>query len=307
MIEIRLDKQYYFPTQVIDGQIKIKISEMQIVKNLSVRLFKKQKICLKNTDGKKPEVVIDEEKILRDKTHVLCENYTLKRGEHIFPFKIKLRLEEGGTGLTKGYFYDSFFYIENQFIIQAICNTIDNNEVIDKKIPVVDRYEDKQISDLKINTSTLICFLSRSIMYRIQTDKPWYFKGDNVAVECFSISKTVEPIVSEITGNLGQIVILKNNNTSIVKSRVLLSTSGFPSNKNRYKLQFRIPMNLGPNISEPNINVRTVLFLNIKLFNGSSVKFKKYLNICEPGFEFPKIDENVLAEGIIFSEKILDY
>lgn len=307
MIEVRLDKPYYFPAQTIDGQIKVKISEMQIIKNLSVRLFKKQKIYLKSTNGKTPEVLLDEEKILRDITHILCENCTLKTGEHTFPFKIKLKLEEGGTGLAKGYFYDSFFSIENQFIIQATYNTVDSTETVDKRIPVVDRYEDKQITDFKIKTSTLLCFLSRSIVYRIQTDKPWYFKGDNVVIECFCLSKSVGPIISEITGNLGQIVTLKKDNTNIVKSRILLSTSAFPSNKNTYKFHFRIPMNLGPNISEADFSIRTVLFLNIKLFNGSSIKFKKYLNVCEPEFEFPKIDDNSLLKGMIFCDKILEY
>lgn len=307
MIKIELNKTHYFPTNIIEGAIKLKISELTLVKSLKLRFYKKQKILLKKIDGLSPEIIIDEDKIIRESIHDFCQNCELSSGEHTFPFKIKLKHEENGTGKIKGYFYDSVCQVENFCILEGICSTNNNDYHSEKLISIYDKNEEKRQTDLNIKTHTFLCLFDKTILYRILLDKVWYTKGDNIAVECFSVTKTSKPVIAGISGKLYQLVIINRPGNNIIKAKQMCTSNGFPSNRNRFKIQFRIPMNAGPSITEAAFTVRTVLFLEIKLYSGSILKIKKYLNIGEPFFEIPEIESKSIETGKVFSEVFIDY
>lgn len=307
MIEIHLNKSHYFPTNVIEGQVKLKIEELTMIKSLNMRFYKKQKVLLKKIDGSTPVIIIDSERVVRESTHELCQNCELNSGEHIFPFKLKLKYEENGTGRIKGYFYDSICQIENICVLEGACITYNSEYLAEKAVSIFDKNEEKCQTDFKIKIKTLLCLFDKTMLYRILVDKSWYVRGDSVSVDCFSVTKISQPVVANVSGKLYQLVIINQPGNNTIKSKLMCTSNGFPSNRNRFKLQFRIPMSAGPSITEEKFTVRTVLFLELKLYNGSSLKIKKYLNIGEPYLELPDIEKKNFVRGTVFSEKILEY
>ncbi|ELA42511.1 uncharacterized protein VICG_00610 [Vittaforma corneae ATCC 50505] len=292
---------------MIEGQIRLKIEDLIMIKSLNMKFYKKQKILLKKIDGSIPELIIDSERIVSESMHEFCQNCELNSGEHVFPFKLKLKYEENGTGTVKGYFYDSVCQIENICVLEGICIAYNSKYSTKKIVSIFDKNEEKCQTDFKIKTNTFLCLFDKTIPYRILLDKLWYIRGDSISVDCFSIVKTSQPVVASVSGKLYQLVIINWPEHNIIKSKLMCISNGFPSNKNRFKLQFRIPMNTGPSITEKEFVVRTVIFFELKLYNGSVLKIKKYLNIGEPYFELPDIENKSFAKGITFSERILEY
>lgn len=307
MIEVHLNKRYYFPTNTVEGQIKLKVSDQTMIKCLRLRFYKKQKFLLKKIDGTVPEVLLDEESIVRENTQVFCQNCELDSGEHIFPFRFKLKHEESGTGKVKGYFYDSVCHIESICVLEGTCTTLDREYRTEKMVSIFDKSEEKSQTDIKIKTSTFACIFDKTMLYRILLDKGWYFKGDCISVECFPVAQTPTPVVAGVSGKLYQLVVLKHPGCGEIKPKLMCTSTGFPTNKNRFRLQFRIPVSAGPSITEDGFVVRMLLFVELKLYNGSVVKIKKYLNVGEPAFELPEIERRHFARGKVFAEKSFEY
>lgn len=307
MIEIQLNKPHYFPSNTIEGQVKLKTAEQVVVKFLKLRFYRKHRILLKKIDGSVPEIIFDEEKIIRENFYILGENCELEPGEHSFPFILRLKYEENGTGKMKGYFYDSVCNIENICMLEGSCSIDDMEHIVEKTVSIFDKHEEKQQTDLKIKTSTFFCLFDHNVLYRVMVDKLWYVQGDKITVECFPVSKTTHPLVAGISGKLYQLVLINQPWLSTVKSKLMLSSNGFPHNKNKFKLQFRIPMNAGPSITEMGFTVKMVLFLELRLYNGAIMKIKKYLNIGESSFEVPEIEQRSFVNGTVFAEKVLKY
>lgn len=307
MIEILLDKQFYFPTQKVEGKIQIKVAEQQIIKSLKVRFYKKQRALIKKTIEMQNNAYFDQEKIVRESIHGFCDNCELHPGLHVFPFNFILRFDENGTGKCKGYFDDALCEIENNFMIQVICMVGNDRLTIEKEVSIFDRSLEKLHTDIKMKINSFICFFRRTVFYRIQTDKLWYFKGDQIVINCFPISKLKRPLISGITGKVYQIMAINNGKNKFIKSRNLQTVTGFPVNKNKFSLQFRIPMNVGSSITEEDFYVKTVLIVEVQMFNGASIKTKKILNIGQLPFEVPEIEKTRYADGIVFAERSLEY
>ncbi|KAM0679706.1 hypothetical protein GINT2_001958 [Glugoides intestinalis] len=307
MIEILLDKQFYFPTQKVEGKIQFKIAEQQIIKSLKLRFYKKQRTLIKKTAQIEQDAYFDHEKTVRDSIHGFCDNCELSPGLHIFPFNFILRFDENGTGKCKGYFDDALCEIENTFVIQGIYTVGNDRYTVEKEVSIFDRSQVKLHSDIKITINSFLCFFRRTVLYRIQTDKLWYFKGDQIVINCFPNSSLKRPLISGITGKIYQIMAINNGKDRSIRSRHLLTANGFPVNKNKFTLQFRIPMNVGPSITEEDFYVKTILIVDVQLFNGVSIKTKKVLNIGQLSFEVPEIEQARYVDGIVFATRALEY
>jgi len=307
MIEVRLSKRYYFPTNTVEGQIRLKLPTETMIRCLKLRFYKKQKLLLKRIDGTAPEILVDEEGVLRETTELFCENCQLEAGEHVFPFRFKLKYEENGTGKVKGYFYDSVCHIESACVLEGTCTTFNGEYRAEKMVSIFDRNEEKCQTDIKIKTSTFACIFDKTMLYRILLDREWYFKGDCITVECMPVSRTSRPIVAGVSGKLYQLVMLRHPGCGEIKPKLMGTSAGFPVNRNRFKLQFRVPVNAGPSITEDSFAVRMLLFVELRLYNGTVVKVKKYLNVGEPAFELPEIEKTYFARGKVFAERSFEY
>lgn len=306
MIVIRLTKQFYFPKQIVEGCIELRTEKTILVKDMKLRLYRTQEIQLQSTNEMEAECILDEKKILKERTYDFCKNIEIGPGMHQFPFKMKIGVEETGTGVCKGYFYDSIGKIENRCMLQGICTTSEDEYIVEKEICIFDGAQDSIQTDVKIKTSTLLCLLNRSVVYRLVSDKLWYCKGDNITIDCSLLTPSKQPIVSGVSGKVYQIMTMKKNGNNIFKSRHLITAAGFPSSRNRFQIKFRIPMNACPSIVEKQATSRTVIIFEISLFNGSVMKVRKYLNVGDPCFDLPSLDEKVYEKGLVFVERVIE-
>lgn len=307
MIELHLDKKYYFATNLVEGEIKLKVEKPVMVKSLELKFYKKQSFLLKKIDGSTPEVLIDEENVVRENTVLFCKDSEFDIGAYVFPFKFKLKHEENGTGKIKGYFYDSVCNIENVCMLVGKCTTSEDEYSVERTLSIFDKSEEKRQTDIKIKMNTFICMFERTMLYRILLDRVWYFKGDSITVECFPVTQALTPVVAAVSGKLYQVVMLDQTRANMIKPKLMSTSTGFPVSRNRFKLQFRIPVNAGPTITEESFSVRMLLFIELKLYNASVLKIRKYLNVGEPSFDLPEIERKHFLHGKVFPEKDFEY
>lgn len=307
MLQIQLDKQFYFPTEIVEGKLTLKLTEPAIIRDLKLYITKEQKVLLKLMNNEETNVIVDKKNTEKESVHSLCANYELGPGLHTFPFKFILKYNENGTGGSKGYFDDSVCYIENFFLIRAGCITSGPEYKIEKKVIIFDRNEEKTQTDVKIKKSSLTCLFDKKTAYRIQTDKLWYFRGDNVVVDLFPLSNSKKKIVTGVNVKMYQIMTIKDKNEEIVKSRRVADLEESLSNKNRFRIHFRIPMNAGPTITEKEFSVKTLLVFDLKLYNGRLMKVRKFLNVGEAMFEVPSVEESSYNDGTTFREFYVHY
>lgn len=306
-IEILLDKGTYFPAQTVKGKISIKTHKPLGAAFLKIRFFKHQKVFLRKLDGTEPKTLIDKDQIMIDREFVIAERICLSSGVSIFPFRMNLRLDENGSGQMKGYFYDVVCQVQNNYSLEAQCRIGDQVTKTEKNFVVLDRNEEKQFIDSKIRLSSFLCLLVKSIQFRIQTDKEWYFAGDSIQIECFPISKTSKSMISGIDANLYEIVIFKREGGNILRSKMVSSFQAFPLNKNHFRMQFRLPMNVSPTITEKDFVIRTAAFFSVKFYNGSTMKIKKYINVSQMVLEIPEIESALYYETKTYCEQTIDY
>lgn len=306
-IEILLDTNVYFPAQTVRGRVSVKTHEPLNAAFLKIRFFKSQKLFLKKVDGTEPKVLIDKNRVIIDREFMIADHIYLPSGIAIFPFRMNLKPDENGSGQMKGYFYDLVCQVKNNYNLEAQCHVGDQVIRAEKSFTVLDRNKEKQFIDSKIRLSSFICLLTKSIQFRIQTDKEWYFTGDNVQIECFPISKTSRSMISGIDANLYEIAVFNRESGNILRSRMASTFQAFPLNKNHFRMQFRLPMNIGPTITEKDFVIRTAVFFNIKFYNGSSMKIKKYINVGQIALEIPEIESALYYETKTYCEQIIDY
>lgn len=306
MIEVSFEKAYYFPSETVHGKIKIYSRDGCWLNNLYIRFQKNQRVTLKNICGAVEDTLYDQELVLSEKTIDLCKNIELKPGYSVFPFYFRLKSTEGSTGLCKNYFDDIVSVIENNFIVQAIG--IIDKEIVRaiKCIPIITLLDTNNFVDIKIKQKSLLCLYQRTSTYRIKTNKSWYFKGDTVFMDCYSIDKLMGKTVKDVSCNLYQLVKVANNDMKIEKSRLMGSYTAVSLKNNHFVIQFKLPLTLSPNMKEEAFSLRTQLVFYIHLQNGSTIKASKFLNIGYFNIEIPSNPRYLHGETIEYQKASLE-
>lgn len=306
-VELKFDKTFYFPSQAVEGTVSVYCDYPKLAKSIKLRFYKKLKTTIKKIDGTLPEILVDTETIEKDYTCLICENNDLKSGCNTFPFSFNVKGDETGTGIAKSYFSDTMCILENSFFVQAIYEGSDGIITEQKHLSIINQLKEKTFIDTKIKASTFMCLFAKSINYRIQTDKQWYSRGDTINLSFSSLTKTETPMIASITANLYQLIAFSKPVINTVKSKLITTFSAVPTSKNTFKMQFRVPMSLCPNIADKDFTVQCVIFFNLNLFSGKQIKIKKYLNIGEAHFEIPKIETRLNSENYVYVMRHLDY
>lgn len=305
-IDINFKKAYFLPSQTAEGIITIFCDSPVIIKSLKLRFYKIVKIKYKKIDGTIPETIEESEKILEEKFYSICENMDLKLGYNSFPFSFLISKEEKSTGIAKSYFLDSMCILERSFMIQSICETSQERYSAEKHLSIVNFSNEKPVVDMKLRSSGYFCIFKRNFNFRIQTDKQWYSRGDNISISLSSLNKADSPYIASIQANVYQIVVFHCPKLNTSKSKLLTTFNAIPMGKNTFKLNFRVPMSLSPSISDEDFTVQSVLIFNLNLYNGKQIKIRKILSIGEAYFEMPTSEVAFDMENYVYITRHLE-
>ena len=289
-----------------EGMINVHCDSSAIIKSLKLKFFKKVLFNLKKLDGSLPEIETDSAKTHEDQFYSICENTELKPGCNTFPFSFMVQSEEKSTGIAKSYFIDSVCVLEKSFLVEGICETPEGIFKSEKHISIINFSKEKQFIDTKIRTSSYLCLFKKTTNYRIQTDKQWYSRGDNINISLSSLNRMDNAIVSSAYVNIYQVVLLHDSTINTMKSKLITSFSAMPLCKNTFEFQFRIPMALNPSISDQDFTVESVLIFHLNLYNGQQIKIRKSLFIGEAFFEISSPQINMNTENYVYVTRHLE-
>lgn len=304
-IEIFLDENVYLPAQAVKGRVSVKTHEPLSATLLRIRFLKSQKVFLKEIRESEPKVLIDKEQVAIDREFMIAETICLSSGITIFPFRMYLRLSENGSGQLRGHFYDMMCQIQNNYSLEVQCCIGSQVVCAEKSLVILDRNEEKQFIDSRIRIGSFMCLMTKSIQFRIQTDREWYFGGDTVQIDCFLTSKTNKSLISGVDANLHEIVIFNRDTESILRTKIMSSFQAYPLGKNHFRIKFRLPTTIAT-MTERDFVVRTAAFFTVKFYNGSSMKIKKYINVAQISLEIPEIDSALYYETNTYCEQVFN-
>lgn len=306
-VEIILDKKNYMPSETVRGKIFLKTQTDFYLKSLYARFYKHQKIFLKTLDKKDPNILIDKNNIQKDTKCLISEKMQLCSGITIFPFNLRIKDDENTSGQAKGYFYDVVCQLENNFKLEVICDAENTVITRDKSIIVVKKAADGSFIDIKIGKSSFLFFTYNHLHYRIQMDKEIYFVGDNVEVNFFPMSKTSKSLISSIDVNLYEIAVFYIDNENFMRSKLISSFQAFPINRNRFKINMRLPLNIGPTMTNTEFSLRIEIYFNLNLYNGTRIKVKKNVSIGQMLLDIPEIEGEMYYRSNTYCEQVIDY
>lgn len=307
MLELLLDKRYYFPSDIVTGRLVVRTRKplhidhitISISKHQNISVFNEESECIYRTRAESPDSRIHPFQILEDTV--------ISSGEHVFPFKFVISSKECSTARLRGSFGNIRCTLENKNSLEAVC-LVEGQETL-AKIPltIFNRAEQSEMLDSKIKLSGPLCFFSKKYWYRVLTDKDIYVAGESVKVRCFPLSLVKRTLFLEARISLYEVLIIRQRGQSIVRSRPLAEVKALRVAKNMFEVRIRIPTNSCSTLTGENVLVRIALFVTLKKRFGAPVRIKKYVDVGRLPLKIPDVVELSEFEARVYSDRILTF
>lgn len=304
-LNLSLNKQSFKSEEMVSGRVILSISHPLYIDCLQIKIVKNQKINIcQNTESDRDVIKFNKNDGFSHKD-ILINQIEMRSGRHIFPFKISLNKDCGGSSYFKLHSTDISIEFENKYSI--VAEFIHEGKTCRAEIPLTlyNLQCHRIVSEFNLKLKSFLCLLVHSYPYIIRFDKEIYNTGDIIKVECTPEGKMNSRIINMICVEFCETIILDFESVAISKNKKLLEYTGKLTGKNKFNMTIKIPGNIGGSVTEKNVFVQYFLLFKIYTRGGSKETIKKIVNIRQPSLFIPNIDEYMVFGDKEYPEKIL--
>ncbi|KAL6122178.1 hypothetical protein NUSPORA_00798 [Nucleospora cyclopteri] len=283
------EKKCFKSTEEINGQVIIKTKIPIKIDKFFIRLQKRNKISVDFKDFKELQNFTSDRKIYEN--DFLFRDVTqISSGEHFFPFKLFLRLQDNAATKVKGSFTDCDINLESTYTLSVLIN---DHIYYSYPLNIYDEIDNVIYTDVVISQNTMLRLIKK-IPFRIEIDRNWYYSGEKITAKIHSFGKKN---IKKAVFNLYEILMINYENQMIRTRRVAFQNAS-TINQKEFFCQMQIPTVTAGTCKGTDFQVHIILEAEIFLKTSNPIKIKKNINVRQLEIVIPEIEEYFILQGV---------